>query len=90
MKLQFTQSAMKDLERLKAFLEEKNKAAAKRYSEQLKKQILGLQEHPKMGKPIEDLPHVRELVARDYVVRYLEAGDMLTILRVWHSRELRY
>ena len=89
MKLQFTESAKRDLERLKAFLEDKNKAAAKRFNEQLKRQIVGLKDHPKLGRPLEDLPQVRELVARDYVVRYLAGEEALVILRVWHTRELR-
>jgi plasmid stabilization system protein ParE len=44
---------------------------------------------PALGKGVEELPDVRELVADDCVVRYTLRGDAVVILRVWHGRESR-
>jgi plasmid stabilization system protein ParE len=48
-----------------------------------------LRDQPALGKEVEELPDVRELVAWDYVVRYTVRGDAVVVLRVWHGRESR-
>ena len=48
-KLLFTQSAQKDLVRLREFIAEKNLAAARRISQKLKVSILKLVDQPDMG-----------------------------------------
>ncbi len=87
MKLQLTQCTQQDLVRLREFIAIKNPQAAKRYSQRLKKHISKLLDHPAMGHPVEELPGVRELVAGDYVVRYIVLNDELTVLRIWHGKE---
>ncbi len=89
MKLQFTHTATRDLMRLRQFIASKNPAAAKRYSRRLLKQINNLLAQPKLGKILEAEPSVRELVARDYIVRYQIKNDALIILKIWHGKELR-
>ena len=44
-----------------------------------------------MGRPVQGLEEVRELVAGNYVVRYLhiEDEDRVVILRIWHGKEYR-
>jgi addiction module RelE/StbE family toxin len=89
-RLQFTPSAQRDLVRLREFIAEHNPVAARRISDELRKSIRSLIVRPALGYPIDELPGVREWVARDYVVRYLVLDEVLTVLRVWHGKEMRY
>ena len=70
MRLQFTHSATRDLTRLRSFIAEKDPEAAARVSCRLGRVIRHLRDHPELGRPLEELPEVRELVAGDYIVRY--------------------
>ena len=89
MRLQFTHSATRDLIRLRAFIAEKDPQAATRVSRRLGRTIRHWRDHPELGKPLEELPGVRELVASDYIVRYILSGETATILRIWRGREDR-
>jgi addiction module RelE/StbE family toxin len=89
MRLQFTHNATRDLTRLRSFIAEKDPQAATRVSRRLGRTIRHLREHPDLGKPLEQLPEVRELVAGDYVVRYTIDEKTVTVLRIWHGREVR-
>lgn len=89
MRLQFTHSATRDLTRLRAFIAEKDPQAALRVSRRLGRAVRHLRDHPELGKPLEELPEVRELVAGDYIVRYTIDEETVSILRIWHSREAR-
>jgi plasmid stabilization system protein ParE len=88
-RLQFTASATRDLRRLRDFITEHDQAAAVRVSNRIARTIRVLRDQPALGKQIEDLPEVRELVAGDYVVRYTVREDAVVVLRVWHGRESR-
>lgn len=70
MKLRFTGKALEDLERLHAFVVEKNPAAADRIRRQLLESFQTLLKQPLVGKPVKSLP-VRQWATGDYVVRYL-------------------
>lgn len=89
MKLKFTAVALNDLKRLRHFIAVKNPDAAKRYSARLQKSIKRLVDHPEMGRAIEEPVGVRELVAGDYVVRYLVKTETVYILKVYHEKEDR-
>lgn len=89
MKLLFTQTATRDLMRLHDFIAKENPSAAKRYSQQLIKQINSLLEQPQQGKALQAEPSVRQLIARDYIVRYQQKNSNLIILKIWHGKELR-
>lgn len=88
----FASAAIRDLERLRAFLRPKNPSAARRAGEVIIKgvQVLGL--HPNMGHLVEDLPdQCREWLIdfgdSGYVVRYRVDGGAVTILAVRHQKE---
>lgn len=96
MRLQFTEQALEDLIRLRAFIAEKNPAAAQRISQQLIRSIRSLVDQPFMGHDIGLAgvqagvqAEVQEWVAGDYVVHYVVRDDLLTVLQVWHGREDR-
>ncbi|MBR8835597.1 MAG: type II toxin-antitoxin system RelE/ParE family toxin [Stigonema ocellatum SAG 48.90 = DSM 106950] len=80
---------MRDLVRLREFIAEKNPQAAERVSLRLRQAIGKLTLHPDIGRPVPALENVRELVAGNYVVRYLREQDTVFVLRVWHGKEFR-
>jgi plasmid stabilization system protein ParE len=88
-RLRFTASATRDLRRLRAFIAEHDPAAAARVSKRLGRTIRLLRDQPALGKSVEELAEVRQLVVSDYVVRYTVRGDSVVVLRVWHGRESR-
>ena len=89
MKLEFSASAVRDLIRLREFIAVHNPKAAERISLRLRQAIAKLVLHPNIGRPVPDLENVRELVAGDYVVRYLQLENVIFVLRIWHGKEFR-
>lgn len=89
MKLSFSESALQDLVRLREFIAVHDPEAAERVSLRLRQAIGKLVLHPDLGRPVPELENVRELVAGNYVVRYLRQEDTVFILRIWHGKEYR-
>ena len=89
MKVTYTERAGRDLIRLRDFIRKKNPQAAQIVSRQLIKNIQSLVDLPQMGTPVEELDDFRELVARDYIVRYRVLSDEIVILNIWHGKEDR-
>jgi len=89
MKLSFSESALQDLVRLREFIAVHDPEAAERVSLRLRQAIGKLVLHPDRGCPVPELENVRELVAGNYVVRYLLQEDTVFILRIWHGKEYR-
>ncbi len=86
-RLQFTPSATRDLRRLRDFIAEHDPAAAARVSKRLGRTIRLLRDQPTLGKGVDELPDVRELVAGDYIIRYTVRDESVVVLRIWHGRE---
>ena len=89
MKLQLTRGASRDLVRLRDFIARHDPHAANRIGKRIGRAIALLRDQPGLGRPLEELPEVRELIAGDYVVRYTTRESAVVILRIWHGRELR-
>jgi len=87
MKLKFTHQAVLDLKRLNDFIRQHNPAAAKKASAQLRRNIMQLVEHPRLGVALDELLGCRELVAHNYIVRYCLSEDEVVVLNVWHHKE---
>jgi len=87
MKLKFTPVALRDLKRLRQFIAIHDPQAARRYSERLKQSLKHLTKHLDMGKPIEKPLGVRELVAGDYVARYIVKETDVIVLKIRHEKE---
>ena len=92
--LKWLPEALDDLERLFAFLRERNPSAAARAAQTILEGADLLLTSPRLGRPMSDHTQRRELfipfAAGAYVLRYmLEDDDTPVIIRVWHSRELR-
>jgi plasmid stabilization system protein ParE len=88
----FAPAALRDLERLRAFLRPKDPSAARRAGEAIRRGVQGLGTYPRIGRLIEDLPEqYREWVIAfgqsGYVARYRIDGDVVTVLAIRHQRE---
>lgn len=68
--LQFTDSARRDLIRLREFIAEKNPQAAQRISLRLRQSIRRLEEQPDMGVNVAEVPGGQDLLTGNYIVRY--------------------
>lgn len=92
MKLIYSQEAVADLVRLRAFIDEKNPSAAARVAEELIVRVEVLCTFPNMGIKVEQAPlpaDVRDMVFGDYIVRYSVHSEALSVLRLWHHHENR-
>lgn len=90
MKLQYSQDALEDLERLRAFIAAHNPTAANRISYRLIEGVQALKRHPGLGHSVQKAPDpesIRDLVLGDYIVRYLILAERVVVLRIWHHRE---
>ena len=87
--------ALLGIARLHDFLAPKNRDAAKRAVEGIRKGVMALGRHPEIGRPVEDLPpEFREWVIDfghgAYVALYHFDGRKVVILAVRHGREAGY
>jgi plasmid stabilization system protein ParE len=94
-RLRYLSAALDDIDRLHAFLKEKNPAAADAAVAKIRNAARSLVESsPERGTPI-GRAGFRQLFVRfgrgSYVVRYRvhSAKDELIIVRIWHGRERR-
>jgi toxin ParE1/3/4 len=87
--IKFSASAIQDLIRLREFIAVNNPRAAERISLRLQQAIGKLSLYPEIGHLVEELEGVRELVAGNYVVRYLRRDEEIFGLRIWHGKEYR-
>lgn len=83
--------AIRDIARLRGFIEEKNFTAARRAANRIKQAAHILQENPKVGKLVEEALSFRELIipfgSSNYVLRYREEEGRVVVVRVRHGRE---
>ena len=92
--LNFSPTALNDLSRLNDFLKGKNIAVARRATEKILTSLRNLEDHPDMGRQIENRPdEYRELVIpfgrNGYIAAYRYNIEELIVLGVWHQREDR-
>lgn len=90
MKVVYTDVAIDDLKRLRAFIATHNPAAAAKISAELIGKIELLAAHPKMGVAVEMAPDpnsVRDVIFGPYVIRYSLHTSTIIILRIWHGLE---
>ena len=90
MKISYSEDAVKDLKRLRKFIEIKNPQAAQLAAASLKKGISQLKEFPRLGVKVSLAPDpniIRDLVIGNYLARYLITNDVIYILRIWHHKE---
>lgn len=90
MRLVYSQEAIADLIRLRAFVANNDPHAAARIAADLVARMEGLRDFPQMGRSVSQAPEadsIRDFIFGKYVVRYAVHGTALVILRVWHQYE---
>ena len=91
MKISYSLESIRDLIRLRKFIEVKNPDAAARIASELLVGIDNLKSFPRMGLPVSHAPDpdvIRDLFVSKYIVRYLLRSEDFFILRVWHEKEI--
>jgi plasmid stabilization system protein ParE len=88
----FAPPAIRDLQRLRDFLEKKNPAAAARAAKAILQGVEALGDLPRIGRPIDDMPEAYRDWLIDfgdsgYVVRYRIDGDSVVVLAIRHQKE---
>jgi plasmid stabilization system protein ParE len=91
-KLVYSEQAVADLVRLRAFIAEHDPSAASRIAGELIERMAHLRTFPAMGRCVEHSPDpeaVRDAVFGKYIVRYLVHGETIAVLRMWRHFEQR-
>lgn len=92
MRLIYSQEAVADLLRLRAFIAEHDRAAAARVATQLIERIENLCRFPQLGRSVAQAPvpdTVRDMAFGRCIVRYSVHEEALAVLRIWHHYESR-
>ena len=92
MKISYAPEAIRDLKRLREFIENKNPQAAQRIAKVILEGIMQLKSFPYIGVEVEEAPNpeiIRDLIMGNYIARYLIHVNEIYILRVWHHKEER-
>ncbi len=91
MHLKWTSKALEDLVRLHDFLAVVNPSAAVRTVQALTATPVRLLEQPRLGERLDEFEpqEVRRIFAGPYEMRYEIRGDVIYVMRLWHSREDR-
>ena len=91
MRIEWLDSAILDLQRLRNFILPHNKEAAQRAFRIIRTAVAPLEVNPRIGKPVEDLPDYHDIFvpfgASGYVLRYLIQGATVYIIAVKHCKE---
>ena len=90
MKISYSEEAIKDLIKLRAFIDVNNPHAARRAFASIKKGISQLKAFPRLGVKVAFAPEpdvVRDLIMGNYLARYLITEKVIYILRIWHHKE---
>ena len=91
-----TAGAVEGLERCRRFLATKAPEAAKRAGQAIQRQLLLLETNPDIGRPLPDLPELRELVIAFgdsgcvALYRHQATEDAVVILAFRHQKEAGY
>ena len=91
-----TEGAAEGLERCRKFLATKGQDAARRAAQAIERQFLLLEAAPDIGRPLPDMPELRELVIAfgdsGYVALYRHepAADAVYVLAFRHQKEAGY
>jgi plasmid stabilization system protein ParE len=92
MQVRWTAAARSDLVRLYEFLAPVNRRAAVHAIQSLRAAPARLlRQHPRLGARVADLAprEVRRLFVGDYELRYEVRGEVIIVVRLWHTRENR-
>ncbi len=93
--LTWSPRAIRDLVRLREFLESKNPNSARRAIETIQSKVSPLEQFPAIGRPVAKMPaRYRDLYVQfgdsGYVIRYEARRDAVLIVGIRHMREVGF
>ena len=91
MRIEYSPESLRDLVRLREFIEQENPQAARRVANVIMEGIERLKIFPHMGLPVNRAPDpqvIRDLYIGKYTIRYLVSNESIYILRLWHGMEI--
>ena len=91
----WSESALRDVQRLYRFLADNNSEAAKRVVKAIRASVRVIAQHPEIGRPAEGMePEYREWVIAfgdsGYIALYRYEGETALIVAVRHQKEVGY
>ena len=94
-RLIWSESALRDVQRLYRFLADNNSEAAKRAVKAIRASVRIIAQHPEIGRPAEGMePEYREWVIAfgdsGYIALYRYEGETALIVAVRHQKEVGY
>lgn len=86
MKIEWTKSALANLQAIAEYLAQEDEQAARRMTDRIREAVSLLGRHPGLGRPGR-VPGTRELVVTrtPYIVPYRVRNEVVEVLRVFHS-----
>lgn len=91
-RLVYSEEAVADLVRLRAFIAENDPSVAARVAAELISRVENIRRFPELGRSVALAPEpdvVRDAVFGKYVVRYAVHAEAIVVLRIWHHYENR-
>lgn len=93
--LRWTPQSLRDIARLHDFLADRSRDAASRAVKAIREGVKLLENHPEMGRPVDEMPvefreWVIEFSSGAYIALYRYDGKEVLILAVRHGREAGY
>lgn len=91
-----TEAGVRGLEKCRRFLAEKNPQASRRAGQAIEEHLSLLEREPRMGRPLDDVPELRELVIpfgdSGYIAlyRFVPDDDAVYLLAFRHQKEAGY
>jgi toxin ParE1/3/4 len=93
MRVDWSVSALADLDRFAEFLHERDPSLARRIATEIRERVQILAEQPLLGRQLGDREDYRQVILEVahalYIFQYRVEGERLVMLRVFHGRELR-
>jgi len=94
-RLIWSESALRDVQRLYRFLADNNSEAAKRVVKAIRASVRVIAQHPEIGRPAEGMePEYREWVIAfgdsGYIALYRYEGETALIVAIRHQKEIGY
>lgn len=91
MRVVWSDRALSDLDRVYEFLAPKSRRVAVESMRTLRRRVLTLEQAPRLGERLDfsGPAEIRRLFIGKYELRYQIDGEIINVLRVWHTRENR-
>jgi toxin ParE1/3/4 len=90
MKIRLTKAAIKDLREAQAYIALDSPTAAKQVIVRIQRAVELISTRPEIGRPSEDrMTREWSVPGLPYMIPYRIVGDVVEIVRIWHTRRER-